>query len=252
MRYPVASTIFTFLCCCEHGLVSGYSLQPKSIPTKTTNRRNALSLLVGTASALVVGSSEASAFENKISNKYDDRPKRRGPMPKDLGVGTRVTIESDEYFGLKLCGPAPNCFSSSIPMEEDPDHSIPAWAWPDKLDKAEAFEELYEVLKAYPPGQNGVDGGGFKFQKCDTDKGYIYVVYEALKNGYHDDAEFAYIPEASTKAIQVRSSSRVGYLDYGVNAKRLNWIGKALRAKGWNADGVNFETHKGYALENQI
>ena len=34
---------------------------------------------------------------------------------------------------------------------------------------------------------------------------------------------------------------RVGYLDFGVNAKRLNYLAKALREKGWNAEGVDLK-----------
>lgn len=68
--------------------------------------------------------------------------------------------------------------------------------------------------------------------------------------GYYDDVEFAAV-DGADGAIQVRSSSRVGYLDFGVNAKRLNWIAKQLQAKGWEAEGVNFDTHQFYVLENQ-
>ena len=160
----------------------------------------------------------------------------------------------EEYQGLKECGAAPNCFSSTMIAEDDPDHWIPAWKWPEKFgnDKSKAFEDLYDLLKAYPPGQNNVDGGGFAFQTVDTSNGYIYVVYEALKNGYYDDVEFAYIDGAGDRTVQVRSSSRIGYLDFGVNAKRLNAIAKELRNRGWDAEGVNFNTHQGYALENQV
>eukprot|EP00522_Entomoneis_paludosa_P007759 CAMPEP_0172443128 /NCGR_PEP_ID=MMETSP1065-20121228/3432_1 /TAXON_ID=265537 /ORGANISM="Amphiprora paludosa, Strain CCMP125" /LENGTH=238 /DNA_ID=CAMNT_0013193237 /DNA_START=128 /DNA_END=844 /DNA_ORIENTATION=+ len=222
---------------------------------ESMGRRKALSQFLGgivSSAFLLQNVPPARAFENKISNKYDDRPKRRGPLPKDLGVSNRLTIEYDEYLGLKTCGPAPNCFSSTIPVEEDPDHSIPAWSWPESVaDPKTAFIQLNEVLQSYPPGQNGVDGGGFSIKAADPDKGYTYVVYEALKNGYYDDVEFAYIESAGKGSVQVRSSSRVGYLDYTVNAKRLNWIAKELRAKGWNAPGVDYNTHKGYFLENQ-
>ena len=50
-----------------------------------------------------------------------------------------------------------------------------------------------------------------------------------------DDLEFS-VEEAS---VCLRSSSRVGDSDFGVNAKRINWIAEKLRAKGWNAPGVN-------------
>jgi uncharacterized protein (DUF1499 family) len=232
-------------------------------PTTSTSTTRRRALLTGfssvTATAVACGwisPRDAYAFPNKISSKYDDRPKRRGPKPKDLGLATRTTLEGDEYLGLKQCGPAPNCFSSTMTVEEDPDRSIPAWTWPKALgdDQAKAFQELKEVIEAYTPGQNGVDAGGFEIQTFDPTKGYLYVQFEALKNGYIDDVEFAVVNDQllGDRAVQVRSSSRVGYLDYGVNAKRLNFIANALRTKGWDAQGVNFETHRGYALENQI
>jgi uncharacterized protein (DUF1499 family) len=229
--------------------------------SSSTSRRQALwtgfSSVTATAAVFGVISprDNAYAFPNKISTKYDDRPKRKGPQPKDLGLATRTTMEGDDYTGLKQCGAAPNCFCSTVSLEEDPERSIPAWAWPKSIgdDKAKAFQELKEVIEAYTPGQNGVDGGGFEIQNFDASKGYLYVQFQALKNGYIDDVEFAVVnDQLSDRAVQVRSSSRVGYLDFGVNAKRLNGIATALRTKGWDAQGVNFDTHRGYALENNI
>jgi uncharacterized protein (DUF1499 family) len=159
-------------------------------------------------------------------------------------------LEGEDYVGLKPCGAAPNCFSSSLDVEEDPDHSIPEWKYPASYDQKQAFEELQTVIQAYPPGQSGVDGGGFEIKTFDATKGYIYVQFEALKNGYIDDFEAAMVN--GDRAVQVRSSSRVGYLDYGVNAKRLNYIAKELRGKGWEAEGVDFKTHRGYAIENEV
>lgn len=180
----------------------------------------------------------------------------------------------DDYVGLKPCGPAPNCFCSTIPaMENDPDHMIPAWIWPSKMDISTAFAELYDTLQSYPPGQNGIDGGGYEIQVYDPTKGYIYVIYEAWKNGYYDDVEFAASsgmmmtptppPTTTTstitstasvgaRVVHVRSSSRIGYLDYGVNAKRLNWIAQVLRNKGWIAEGVDYSSHRGYVIENEL
>lgn len=139
-------------------------------------------------------------------------------------------------------------------LEDDPDHSIPPWIWPGSKSKERAWEELYQVLAAYQPGQNNVDGGGFSIKTYDVTKGYIYVQFESLKNGYIDDFEAAYIPNGpgGERAIQIRSSSRLGYLDYGVNAKRLNYIAERLREKGWDAVGVDYQTHKGYAFDNNL
>ena len=40
------------------------------------------------------------------------------------------------------------------------------------------------------------------------------------------------------RSLQVKSASRVGDSDLGVNAKRLNYIAAALRAKSWDAPPV--------------
>jgi uncharacterized protein (DUF1499 family) len=220
-----------------------------------SRREFAAGILAGFAAAsLAALPSPARAFDNKISNQYDDRPKRRGPKPADLGVRVRQSLggDEDDYLGLKGCGPAPNCFSSTL--VDDDDHDIPAWVWPAAYgdDQARAFADLADVLRAYPPGQSGVDGGGFQIQAVDAEAGYAYVQYEALRNGYIDDVEFAVVPGGPPRSLQVRSSSRVGYLDYGVNAKRLNWIASGLRSKGWDAVGVDYDKHRFYAEENQI
>ena len=87
----------------------------------------------------------------------------------------------------------------------------------------------------------------------DPKTGYIYVQFESLKNGYVDDFELAIVgDEKDSNAVQVRSSSRLGYLDFGVNAKRINYIAKALREKGWEAEGVALETHRDYAIQNSL
>jgi uncharacterized protein (DUF1499 family) len=160
----------------------------------------------------------------------------------------------EEYVGLKNCKGAPNCFCSTDDPEDDPDHYIPAWIWPKELDKVHAFQQLEEVIKAYEPGQDNVDGGGFQIVKSDTKSWYIYTQFEALKNGYIDDFEVAYIDGAQggERAVQVRSSSRVGYLDYGVNGKRINFIARRLRAKGWDAPGVDYGKHQNYAIQNEL
>ena len=108
-------------------------------------------------------------------------------------------------------------------------------------------------MKAYQPGQSNIDGGGFDIVTFDPKAGYIYVQFESLKNGYVDDFELAAVgDEKDSNAVQVRSSSRLGYLDFGVNAKRINYIAKALREKGWEAEGVVLKTHRGYAEENGV
>ena len=195
---------------------------------------------------------KAFGFDNKISTKYDDRPKRKGPKPNDLGVLKRVDIVGEEYQGLKHCGAAPNCFVSTDNAEDDPDHVVPAWKWPEEFgdDSEKAFAQLASTINSYKPGQANVDGGGFKI--ITNEKGYIYTQFQSLKNGYIDDVEFALVEGFGKNSVQLRSSSRIGYLDYGVNAKRLNYIAKDLRAQGWDAPGVEYKSHQNYAIQNEL
>ena len=128
---------------------------------------------------------------------------------------------------LKRCAYEPNCFSTS----GDEEHLLPPWR--SKAGR-NAMSELVEAINAYPPYQARIDGGGFSVVTSSED--YIYVQFESLKNGFIDDVEF-FVHRGGE--VQVRSSSRLGFLDLGVNAKRLNWISAYLRAKGWTAPAVS-------------
>lgn len=47
--------------------------------------------------------------------------------------------------------------------------------------------------------------------------------------------------------MQLRSASRVGFLDLGVNAKRINKIAKALPADRWDVGpAITAQTHGNY------
>ena len=251
----------------------------------TNNRRNLLQKLITpiilSTTTTIVPIKESIAFENKISNQYNDRPKRKGPQPKDLGIKRRKSLlgnDDDEYIGLKSCNVAPNCFCSTDNALDDPEHYIPSWIYPKSFDDNDndsksgikkAFEMLEKVIREeYKPGQGNIDGGGFQIVTSDVQNGYLYIQFESLKNGYIDDVEFAYIDgfknsddsgednnsnniiDKRKRAVQVRSSSRVGYLDFGVNAKRLNYIAKLLREKGWDAPSIDKATHPDYFLQN--
>jgi len=201
--------------------------------------------------AFLVIPETAYGFDNKISSKFNDRPKRRGSKSKDLGVMKRKDIVGEEYLGLKHCGAAPNCFVSTDNIEDDPDHNIPSWKWPEEYgnDREKAFAQIVSAINIYEPGQSNIDGGGFKI--IANENGYMYAQFESLKNGYIDDLEVAYI-EGYGNRLQVRSSSRIGYLDFGVNAKRLNFIAKDLRSRGWDAPGVEYKSHQNYVIQNEI
>ena len=171
----------------------------------------------------------AVAFENRlppdeVELKYKT-PRTAGPAPTGIGP--------QKQGGLKSCVDGkPHCFSTTAEVFEDSDLSNADYGtagaeWlvtPFRYDKplAEAFADVKASVAAYPPGQRGIDGGGFKVmqESVSGDSAYMYVQFESRRRGYIDDFE---ILLAQGKA-DVRTSSRLGYLDMGVNAKRFNWF----------------------------
>lgn len=59
---------------------------------------------------------------------------------------------------------------------------------------------------------------------------YLHVEYESALLGFVDDVEF-YLP-AYEKIIHVRSASRLGYSDFGVNRKRVEDVREKLQQAG--------------------
>lgn len=217
---------------------SGASLRPGLANRAITRRAAGCGLL----SVLAAASQPSVAFDNGAPEmaRYKDEKKYAGYSPankKPLGL--------QDDGKLATCPDAPNCFSTSGPGKS----LLEVWS---PQAGGDAMGELLAAVRAYPPGQDGaclapggpsscVDGGGF--QTVRSTPSYLYVQFESIKNGFIDDVEFAV---GATGAAQVRSSSRVGYLDYQVNAKRLNWISAWLRAKGWSAAAISPSTHPEY------
>mgnify|MGYP001228875038 CR=1 FL=1 len=145
--------------------------------------------------------------------------------------------------------PAP---AEPAPAEPAPAEPTPAAEAPAEEGAAEGspptdapapLRTLAEVVRNYKPGQGGVDGGGF--QVVSQSDEYFYVQFEALKKGFIDDVEFA-MGKGAKREVLVRSSSRVGYTDFGVNAVRLNYISASLREKGWKIDEITPKSHSDY------
>lgn len=70
----------------------------------------------------------------------------------------------------------------------------------------------------------GMDGA----KVIKSEPGYLYAQFTSKLMKYVDDVEFWFDPAAN--AIQVRSASRVGRGDMGVNRKRIEAVGSALAA----------------------
>ena len=127
-------------------------------------------------------------------------------------------------------------------MQRGVDSYINPWKPPADESSSTSFATLVQLVKAYEPGQGGIDGGGFTVVK--ESPSYLYCQFESLKKGYIDDVEFASSPNGNT--VFVRSASRVGVSDFGVNAIRLNSLAKGLRNRGWVIDEITPESHRDY------
>jgi len=197
----------------------------------------------------------AAAFENRLPPdelelKYRS-PRTAGPMPIDLGPRAGG--------GLKACTDGkPHCFSSTPEQLEDSDLYSGSMAedWlveAFRYDKPmnEALADVKAAVASYPPGQRGVDGGGFKLVKESTtaSSAYLYVQFEAQRKGYIDDFEVS----LSDGVANVRTSSRLGYLDLGVNAKRFNWFALRLGSvSGWKTTPIRSRGHENYFAQNRV
>ena len=128
-----------------------------------------------------------------------------------------------------------------------------AWSPPRGKSKAEALADIRAVIKAYPQkGQSGVDCNGFELSddKLDVDGTARIEFYSCigpaavsmnLAKPFVDDLKIALVDDNDNSVgfrLEVRSKSRVGASDYGVNKKRINYLAEALRNKGWDAPKV--------------
>lgn len=108
---------------------------------------------------------------------------------------------------LKPCPASPNCVSSLA--EEDERHRVPPLSW--SGDFAEAKARLRQAVLA--PGNATFI--------VEEDR-YWHVEFRSRLFRFVDDVEFLFDPQ--TKLIHVRSASRVGHSDLGVNRKRVEKI----------------------------
>ena len=113
---------------------------------------------------------------------------------------------------LKPCPSSPNCVSS-LP-DEDEKHRVAPLSWTGDL--AQAKSRLRQaVLSA---------GDATFVQETET---YWHVEFRSRILRFVDDVEFVF--DRDSKVIHVRSASRVGYSDFGVNRKRVEKIRSQFR-----------------------
>ena len=91
-------------------------------------------------------------------------------------------------------------------------------------------------------GQNGVDKGGWKMTKGDLVKnGSTSLEYQSgigpfafLFNFGKPFIDVLEIKITNSNTVQLRSSSRIGKSDLGVNQKRLLYLGQKAKELGWD------------------
>jgi len=132
----------------------------------------------------------------------------QGTMPTDLGV---------RDGRLKPPSMTENSVTSQAALY--PDHPQRNYADIDPLSLKGDGPATLAKIKAIVEGMDGA-----KVMKSDP--GYLYVQFTSRLMKFVDDVEFWYDPAANV--IQVRSASRVGRGDLGVNRKRIEAVRAAL------------------------
>ena len=107
---------------------------------------------------------------------------------------------------LAACPDSPNCVSS---QSTDPRHAIDPLRYDGTAEKARRFliEAVSEMKRA---------------RIVAAEERYIHAEFTSALFRFVDDVEF--LLDSETKTIHVRSASRVGYSDLGVNRRRVEEI----------------------------
>ena len=121
-----------------------------------------------------------------------------------------TSISYDEKIPRQIdpCPKTPNCVSS---LSEPPTFYIEplqyTLSWPDARLALLAVLEGFKRVALVESGQN-----------------YIHAEFKSFLFRFVDDVQF--LVDETAKCIHVRSASRVGYWDFGVNRKRVEKIRK--------------------------
>ena len=160
---------------------------------------------------------------------------RREAVSKTLSSIVAVSLPAGVANAIDACPPkSNNCVRQT-------------WTPPSSTSAADATNQLRDAINAYPQeGQEGgkVDGGGYTIISDtlgkDSSNGSLTLEYQSgigtfakMFNGkkpFTDDL----VVEPNGNAFEIRSASRIGDSDFGVNGKRCGYIGGLLKEKGWS------------------
>ncbi len=128
-----------------------------------------------------------------------------GKHPDDLGA---------KNVRLKPPPSSPNAVSSQA---LDASHAIAPLSH--SRSPARAMEALVSIIESTP-----------RTRIISRTSDYLYAEYQSALMGFVDDVEFWFEPNA--KVIQLRSASRLGYSDFGVNRARIEDIRRKFSVSG--------------------
>jgi hypothetical protein len=115
--------------------------------------------------------------------------------------------------------------------------------WVSGGSKEEATEAIQKCLAAYPQkGQNGVDKGGWTIAEGSLESGSARLEFLS-GTGPRSFVDDLLMEVQEDGRVEVRSSSRIGYSDMGVNQTRLRHLAGAL-PKTWNVPDPGYRIRK--------
>ncbi|MBD2728941.1 DUF1499 domain-containing protein [Nostoc sp. FACHB-892] len=120
-----------------------------------------------------------------------------GKRPNNLGISNGK---------LAPCPNSPNCVSS---QSTDETHKIAPLTFTSTPE--EAIANLKEIIQSLP-----------RTKIISESQDYLYAEFKSALLGFVDDVEF-YL-DRNANVIQVRSASRLGQSDLGVNRQRIETI----------------------------
>jgi uncharacterized protein (DUF1499 family) len=129
----------------------------------------------------------------------------------------------------------PPTYVAVPPLRAKDDNSLEISADTQKK-QAEAFPDLKSDLVAVPPEQalsraeKVAKAMGWEIVAVDPKAGRMEATATTLLYGFKDDVVVRITPEATGSRVDVRSASRVGRSDVGVNARRIREFQKQFNA----------------------
>jgi uncharacterized protein (DUF1499 family) len=115
---------------------------------------------------------------------------------------------------LAPCPASPNCVSSEA---SDPRHAVAPWVL--RVPAADAWPAIGEAVAAMP-----------RTRIVRSRDGVLHAEATSRIFRFVDDLELVLAPDG--RRVDVRSASRVGWSDLGVNRRRVEQLRATLQARG--------------------